>query len=119
MTRVGFLCVGLMLYAGQAAAGSGSDGTPTLMIAPRASQVLNFVPRDVIDAHSSGEVWLRCGWTMARRLTKCRVIKEIPEGVGFGDAAIKGFETYGYLKKVRSASRDGEEMAFRFVWDVK
>ncbi|ESQ78035.1 hypothetical protein [Asticcacaulis sp. YBE204] len=108
-----------MLLLPVTVAASAGTVKPELMISPRASQVLNLVPKEVLNEHSRGEVWLRCGWTLKRRLVNCRVTKEVPAGFGFGAAAIQGFETYAYLKKVDAASREGEDMEFRFVWEVK
>lgn len=82
---------------------------------PTAEQMLRLYPKRAKKERLSGDAIIACVWNETGRLT-CRVLSETPPDIGFGQATVKGFETYGRALDVNAPSAPGQEKKFRFRW---
>ncbi|MDC7683882.1 hypothetical protein PQU92_11385 [Asticcacaulis sp. BYS171W] len=98
---------------------STSRPQPTMKKAPPADAMLKLYPKAAINAKIGGEVIITCGWTANGRLKDCRALKEEPEGYGFADVTIRGFEAYTELQGMTGDSGPGEEKKFRYRWTIE
>lgn len=64
-------------------------GDPNWISRPDGAQLATYYPRRAMDDDLSGSATLACTVTAVGRLDDCRVVVETPQGVGFGQAALK------------------------------
>lgn len=86
--------------------------------APEPAQMLRLYPKEARKAGLGADVIIGCAWSEKGRLT-CHVLRETPEGQGFGEATVKGFEAHGRALDVDAASAPDQEKKFRFRWTTK
>ncbi|WP_298324881.1 hypothetical protein [Asticcacaulis sp.] len=115
MKNILILSAAILLAAGTASAESNLQ-EPRFK-APSADQMLPLYPKVARKDRLSGEAIIACVWNETGRLT-CRVLSETPSDMGFGQATIKGFETYGRALDVNASSAPGQEKKFRFRWSM-
>ncbi|ESQ78034.1 TonB family protein [Asticcacaulis sp. YBE204] len=92
---------------------------PSFKTLPVGQAMASLYPKAAAKARIEGDVVIACGWTAKGHLRNCRVIKETPEGYGFAEATVKGFETYAELKDVAGESALGEEKKVRYKWTIR
>jgi TonB family protein len=78
---------------------------------PTAEDLAFFYPRNARLSGIGGRADMRCRIAVDGSLVDCEVIKETPEGEGFGSAALK---TVGYFR-MRPSAPDGRSLAGSFV----
>lgn len=70
--------------------GPGSGGTPYRFIeGPSSRQIADAAPAAAKRARVDGMVNMRCIIGLDSRLYDCRVVSETPQGMGFGEAAVR------------------------------
>ncbi len=75
--------------------GPGSGGTPYRFVeGPSSRQIADAAPAAAKRGRINGMVSLRCVIGLDSRLHDCRVVSETPEGMGFGEAAVRVATAY-------------------------
>ncbi len=62
---------------------------PELIAPPTISQLVDVWPTDALVNHRPGAVSLDCEITSTGKSDDCKIVKEFPEGAGFGSAALR------------------------------
>ncbi len=80
--------------------------------------IRHYYPRKAWDAQEDGMVYVSCGWDASGKVTGCHVLRETPQGMGFGDATIEMLRAVGRVKaKDRSRSIEpGEGLVIGIAW---
>lgn len=89
--------------------GSGpGSGMPFMIVrGPSLAEVRREHPRAALAARQSGRAEMSCEIRLDQRLENCRLLRETPPGMGFGEAALR---SAGYFR-VRPPVRDGQPVA--------
>lgn len=74
---------------------------------PTAEDLARYYPDQAVRTNQSGRVIFECSAEKDGSLANCRVLEESPQGMGFGDAALK----LAALFKMRPMTKDGVPVA--------
>lgn len=80
--------------------------------------IAHYYPRKAWDAQEDGLVYASCGWDAQGRVTRCRILREAPEGLGFGAATIEMLRDIGQVRsKDRSKPLEpGDGLVIGIAW---
>lgn len=87
--------------------GPGSGMPFMILRGPTLAEVRREHPPAALSARQSGRAEISCEIGLDERLSDCRLLRETPAGMGFGEAALR---SSGYFR-VRPPSRGGEPQA--------
>jgi hypothetical protein len=82
--------------SGGAGRGNGTGNRLTASWAPDMDFALlnRYYPKDALDARIEGTAWLSCYVPRFSLVRDCRLLAEIPEGHGFGKAALRSRRSF-------------------------
>lgn len=60
--------------------------------------MLQYYPRSAWYAQEGGSVYASCAWNAAGKITGCQVLREKPEGFGFGQATADMLKAVGQVR---------------------
>jgi hypothetical protein len=80
--------------------------------------IAHYYPSKAWDAQEDGLVYATCAWDARGKVTNCRVLREAPEGFGFGAATVEMLRDMGQVRsKDRSkALEPGEGLVIGIAW---
>lgn len=80
--------------------------------------ISHYYPRKAWDAQEDGMVYVSCGWDVRGKVSRCQILRETPEGMGFGEATIEMLQAVGRVKsKDRSRPIEpGEGLVIGIAW---
>lgn len=85
--------------------GPGSGGTgPMILRGASQSEILPFTPPAARAARRAGRAAVSCVIRADQRMEDCRVVEELPPGLGFGEAAVRVATTHFRFRPPMSAS---------------
>ena len=84
--------------------GPGSGAGPMILRGASSGDILAFVPPEARRQRRAGRSAVNCVIRADTRLEACRVISESPEGLGFGEAAVRVAETHFRVRPARTGS---------------
>lgn len=94
--------------SGQGEGSGPGSGMPFMILrGPSLAEVRREHPRAALAARQSGRAEMSCEIRLDQRLEDCRLLRETPPGMGFGEAALRAS---GYFR-VRPPIRGGEPVA--------
>ena len=92
--------------AGQGA-GSGpgaGDGPPRLIQGPTKDQLRRLHPREAFRQRLNGSARIACRIRLDMRLEDCRLVSESPQGMGFGEAALRSARSFRFEPPTRGGA---------------
>lgn len=94
--------------AGEGAGSGPGSGTPFMIVrGPTLADLRREHPRAALAARQSGRAEMSCEIRLDQRLENCRLLRETPTGMGFGEAALRSAAYF----RVRPPTRGGEPVA--------
>lgn len=97
--------------------GDGAGAGPRFVRGPTPSELRALHPREAFRKRQGGRVELECRLRSNGLLTECRVARESPAGMGFGNAALAAAQYFRFRAAVRDGrSIDGAEIRVGVEW---
>ena len=84
--------------------GPGSGTGPMILRGASQAEILPFVPPAARAARRTGRAAVSCVIRADNRMEACRIVEELPPGLGFGDAAIRVATTHFRFRPPTTAS---------------
>lgn len=81
-----------------AAAAAQTVVRPDWAAKPTVEDMIRFFPEEAVDRSISGSIVLQCAVLLTGRLEACKVVRESPAGMGFGDSAVRMAESVFRMK---------------------
>lgn len=88
---------------------------------PTGDQALDYYPDTALDKAIPGSATLECRWDEKGRITDCDILKEAPEGYGFGDSTRRLLMVYGTVDLEKTAKLPPEKrtIKIRYHWTLE
>ncbi|OYW79427.1 MAG: hypothetical protein B7Z26_08120 [Asticcacaulis sp. 32-58-5] len=88
---------------------------------PTGDQALDYYPDTALDQEIPGSATLECRWDEKGRITNCDILKEAPDGYGFGDATRRLLMVYGTveLEKTTKLPPEKRTIKIRYHWTLE
>jgi hypothetical protein len=84
--------------------------------------IAHYYPQKAWDAQQDGVVYVSCAWNGRGHITACRVLREAPEGFGFGAATVEMLKAVGHVlpkDRTKDNVEAGEGLVVGIAWHAR